>query len=83
MKILAISVNDPEGNQTVFYENDEGKQRSVVMPIIGEDGLILQWMKDNPVNEIIPESESVTLEDKPVVVPVVKKASKFFAGPKR
>jgi len=83
MKILAISVNDPEGNQTVFYENDEGKQRSVVMPIIGEDGLILQWMKDNPVNEIIPESESVTLEDKPVVVPVVKKASKFFSGPKR
>ena len=82
MKILAISVNDPEGNQTVFYENDEGKQRSRVMPIIGEDGLILQWMKDNPVNEIIPESESVTLEDKPVV-PVAKKASKFFAGPKR
>lgn len=81
MKILAISVNDPEGNQTVFFENDEGKQRSVVMPIIGEDGLILQWMKDNPVNEIIPESESVTFEDKPV--PVVKKASKFFAGPKR
>ena len=73
MKILAISVNDPEGNQTVFYENDEGKQRSVVMPIIGEDGLILQWMKDNPVNEIIPE-------DKPAPV---KKASKFFSGPKR
>ena len=83
MKILAISVNDPEGNQTVFYENDEGKQRSRVMPIIGEDGLILQWMKDNPVNEIIPESESVTLEDEPVAVPVVKKASKYFRGPKR
>ena len=83
MKILAISVNDPEGNQTVFFENDEGKQRSAVMPIIGEDGLILQWMKDNPAYEVVPEGEGAMLEDKPVVVPVAKKASKFFAGPKR
>jgi hypothetical protein len=83
MKILAISINDPEGNQTVFYENDEGKQRSRVTPIIGEDGLILNWMKANPVNEPVPEDEGAMLEDEPVAVPVVKKASKYFRGPKR
>jgi len=81
MKILAISINDPEGNQTVFYENDEGKQRSRVTPIIGEDGLILNWMKANPANE--PEDEGAMLEDEPVAVSVVKKASKYFRGPKR
>jgi len=83
MKILAISINDPEGNQTVFYENDEGKQRSRVTPIIGEDGLLLNWMKANPVNEPVPEDEGAMLEDEPVV-PVEKvSVSKYFAGPKR
>jgi len=80
MKILAISINDPEGNQTVFYENDNGEQRSRVTPIIGEDGLLLNWMKANPVNEIIPEDERVpVVEERPVVK---KKASQYFKGPK-
>ena len=78
MKIIAISINDPEGNQTVFYENDKGEQRSRVTPIIGEDGLLVNWMKANPVNEIVPEDEGLMVEEKPVA----KKASKYFRGPK-
>ena len=78
MKILAISINNAEGNQTVFYEDDKGKKRSRVTPIIGEDGLLMNWMKDNPVEEVViePEPEAVP-------VPVKKeKPAKFFRGPK-
>lgn len=78
MKILAISINNKEDNQTVSYEDDKGKKQFRVTPIIGEDGLLLQWMKDNPMEEFVVEQEPEA-----VPVPVKKeKPVKFFRGPK-
>lgn len=46
MKILAISIND-KVSQTVFYEDDKGREQTCITPLIGEDGLLLKWMAVN------------------------------------
>jgi hypothetical protein len=71
MKILAISIND-KVSQTVFYEDNEGREQTCTTPIIGEDGLLLKWMEVNM--EPTADKIEVTVACTPEVVIVEPEA---------